>query len=82
MHFFSQLKINGLLLEVQGYFQSKMNVLEIHCKEMIPLFKNLKYEEVVVEEFVLMDNDKTVYSDHSNLVISEVSHNQIKLLHI
>ncbi|MBD8035755.1 hypothetical protein H9635_03310 [Solibacillus sp. A46] len=82
MHFFSQLKINGLLLEVQGYFQSKMNVLEIHCKEVISLFKNWKYEEVVVVEFALIDKDQTVYLDNSNLVISEVSHNQIKLLHI
>ena len=82
MHFFSQLKINGLLLEVQGYFQSKMNVLEIHCKEVILLFKNWKYEEVVVVEFALIDKDQTVYLDNSNLVISEVSHNQIKLLHI
>ncbi|MBD8031428.1 MULTISPECIES: hypothetical protein [Solibacillus] len=82
MHFFSQLKINGLLLEVQGYFQTKMNVLEIHCKEVISLFKNWKYEEVVVVEFALIDKDRTVYLDNSNLVISEVSHNQIKLLHI
>ncbi|MGN7479813.1 hypothetical protein ACTHOQ_18490 [Solibacillus silvestris] len=82
MHFFSQLKINGLLLEVQGYFQSKMNILEIHCKEVLSLFKNWKYEEVIVEEFALIDNDKTVYSDSSTLVIAEVSHNQIKLLHI
>ena len=82
MHFFSQLKINGLLLEVQGYFQSKMNVLEIHCKEVISLFKNWKYEEVVVVEFALIDKDQTVYLNNSNLVISEVSHNQIKLLHI
>lgn len=40
MHFFSQLKINGLLLDVQGFFQSKMNILEIHCKEVMSLFKN------------------------------------------
>ena len=82
MHFFSQLKVNGCLLEVQGYFQSKMNILEIQCKEALPIFKNWKYEEVLVEEFSLIDNDQTVYSDSSPLVIAEVCHNQIKLLHI
>lgn len=82
MHFFSQLKVNGCLLEVQGYFKSKKNVLEIEGKELLPLFKNWKYEEVLVEEFTLINNDQTVYSDSSPLVIAEVSHNQIKLLHI
>lgn len=82
MHFFSQLKINGLLLDVQGFFQSKMNILEIHCKEVMSLFKNWKYEEVLVEGFALIDNDQTVYSDNNPLVIAEVCHNQIKLLHI
>lgn len=82
MHFFNQLKVNGCLLKVQGYFQSKMNVLEIQCIEVLPLFRNWKYEEVLVEEFALMDNDQTVYSDSTPLVIAEVCHNQIKLLHI
>ena len=82
MQFFSQLKINGLLLDVQGYFQTKMNILEIHCMEVISLFRNWRYEEVIVEEFALINNEKTIYIDSTNLVISEVSHNQIKFLHI
>lgn len=82
MHFFSQLKINGLLLDVQGFFQTKMNILEIHCKEVLSLFRNWKYEEVIVEELAFIDKDQTIYSDNTNLVIAEVSHNQIKFLHI
>ena len=82
MHFFSQLKINGYLLDVQGYFQSKINILEIRCKEVLSLFSNWKYEEVLVKEFTLFNDDQTVYSDSTPLVIAEVSHNQIKLLHI
>ncbi|MEK5184040.1 hypothetical protein [Solibacillus sp. FSL W7-1324] len=82
MQFFSQLKINGLLLDVQGYFQTKMNILEIHCMEVISLFRNWKYEEVIVEELAFIDKEQTIYLDSANLVIAEVSHNQIKFIHI